>query len=298
MVMNLRRYDLNLLVVLNAVLAEGSVSLAAVRLNLTQAAVSQALERARDMFGDELMLRSGRGLAPTTRALALKAEIAEILGRIEDVIATPVFDPAQASRVFTIATSDLGELIVLADVLARLAQEAPGCQIEILPARHDYGNAIPDLLVMGAAPPAGGWLSRDLFEDRFVLIARPGHAALTGPLDAEGFARLPQAIVSPRGGGFSGPVDDALAAIGLARRVAVSLPRFGALPLVLGRSDLVAAAPRRFAELPFVRGICGMRELPFAMPRYTMRAVWHPTRDRDAAQIWLRERVSAPCAAP
>lgn len=286
--MNLRRHDLNLLVILEAVLREGSISAAARRLNLTQPAVSQALARARAMFGDPLMVRSGRGLQPTPRGVELRSELGDLLGRVGALIEGPGFDPARARRSFTIATSDLGEAIVLPAVLGRMTSAAPGCRFDIRPPRHDFGEDIPDLILMGAPPPEGPWHAQDLFEDRFVHVAAKGHPSLQGPLTAKAFAALPQALVSPRGDGDWGPVDTALAAMQLRRNVRLTITRFATLPAILAESGLVAAIPARYAALPAVRSLCDVRPLPVEVPPFTIRMVWHRTRDADPAQRWLR----------
>lgn len=298
--MNWRNYDLNLLTTLEAVLREGSISAGARRLNLTQPAVSQALGRARVMFGDPLMVRSGRGLRPTRRGAELRDELGDLLGRIAALIEGPAFDPAKARRSFTIATSDLGEAIVLPAALGRLTSMAPGCKFDIRPPRHDFGEDVPDLILMGAAPPKGSWRARDLFADRFVLMAAKGHPALKGPLTPQAFAALPQAFVSPRGDGAWGPVDAALAEIGLRRHVGLTLTRFSGLPAFLVESGLVAAVPSRYAALPAVTAVCAVRPLPVDVPPFTMRMVWHRSRDEDAAQQWLREGVlsASPQAEP
>lgn len=291
--MSLRRHDLNLLVILEAILRTGSITAAARTLNLTQPAVSQALQRARDMFGDTLLLRTGHGMVPTARGTSLRSRLPEILDRISDVLAAPEFDPRLANRTFTIATGDLGETIFLPRVLARLAAGAPKCRFEIIPARHEYSDDVPDLLLMGAAHPRGPWLSHDLFTDTFVLMARKRHPALKGRLSLKAFCALPQILVSPRGGGFAGPVDDALGKLGMERPVVMSVPRFGALPLILAESNLVAAVPERFASLPLARESCGARKLPLDVPPYTMKLIWHRSRDGDPAQMWLRQMFVA-----
>ena len=291
--MSLRRHDLNLLVILEAILREGSVSAAARRLNLTQPATSQALERARAMFGDPLMLRRGRGLVPTARGEALRDELAGVLARISGAIEGAGFDPDRAERTFTIAAGDLAEMLILPQVLPALVREAPACRFEVVPPQHDYAGDLPDVQLMGAAPTTGASLSRDLLADRFVLLARADHPALTGPLTAEAYAALPQVLVSPRGGGFSGPVDEALRASGLRRNVRLSLPRFATLPLVLAQGDLVAAVPERHARLVAAAGQCGFRDLPVEVPPFTLKLVWHPAVDRDPAGTWLRDRLGA-----
>ena len=286
--MNTRRLDLNLLRVLHAVLTEGSVSRAARVLRMSQPAVSQALQRARDAFGDALLARHGNRLLPTPRALALQPELRAVLERIGALVAPPGFDPATATRDFVLASSDLGQVLVLPPLVARIAREAPGCRVRIVPPPTDpEALAGPDMVLMGAPVPPGPLRWRALFRDRFVMIARTGHPALSGPLSAAGFAAIPQVLVSPRSEGFEGPVDAALDRLGLRRRVAVMASQFAALPPLLDQSDLVAAVPARFAALPQVRALCGQRELPFDPPGYTMHMIWPLARQTDPAVVWL-----------
>jgi DNA-binding transcriptional LysR family regulator len=292
--MNLQCFDLNLLRVVEAVLSEGSASRAAHRLRLSQPAVSQALRRARDAFGDPLLVRHGNRLLPTPRGTALRLELQAMLRRIEALLAPAEFDPSTSSREFTLASSDLGQVLVLPRLIARVAREAPLSRLKVVPppGRMDPEQA-PDLLIMGAPPPDGAFRWRVLFEDRFVLLARRDHPAMLGPLSTDSFVRLPQVLVSPRAEGFEGPVDTALQKVGLRRHVAVMLTNFMTLPMVLVDSDLVAAVPQRFAELPFVQSLCASRPLPIEAPSFTMKLVWHVARGSDPALAWLIDRFSA-----
>ena len=145
-----------------------------------------------------------------------------------------------------------------------------------------------DLSVMGTDPPDGPFRQRQLGQERFVLLARHGHPALDRGLTAEAFAALPQALVSPRGTGMVGPVDTALAALGLRRQVRLSVTRFTTLPTILAATDLIAAVPASFADRPEVRAVCGQRSLPFASPVLTWRLVWHVVHDADPGNRWLR----------
>ena len=183
---------------------------------------------------------------------------------------------------------------LLPALIATLPAEAPPCRFEILPVQQDDEDWLPDIVLMGAVP-GENWKAEDLYRDRFVLLARKGHPALDGALDLESFAAFRQALVSPRGGGFRGPVDDALAAFGIERQVTLSLPRFALLTHYLEQTELIAAVPLRFALLPAVQASCGWRELPVSVPPFTMKLVWHPTRDPDPAGQWLRSRVMACC---
>lgn len=286
--MDLRRVDLNLLLLVDALLSEGSASRAARRLHLSQPAVSQGLKRARETFGDPLLVRHGNRLLPTSRAIALRPEIRAILQRIESVLTPATFEPAIATRDFILAASDLGQVLVLPEMIERISHEAPFCRVKVLPPPANLNDVDKlDLVIMGAPVSGGPLCWRTIFEDRYVLLARNAHPALAGPLSLEDFTRLPQALVSPRAEGFEGAVDEALWRLGLRRQVVVMLHNFMTLPTILTKSDLVAAVPLHFAELPIVRKVCGYRELPLDVPRYAMKIVWHTTRSNDPALGWL-----------
>ena len=286
--MDLRRVDLNLLLLVDALLMEGTASRAARRLRLSQPAVSQGLKRAREAFGDPLLVRHGNRLLPTARAIALQSDIRAILQRIENVLTPAVFEPAQAKRDFVLASSDLGQTLVLPALIARISREAPSCRVKVVPPpAHLDALGQFDLAIMGAPITQGPVRWRTLFEDRFVLLARGGHPVLSAELRLTDFARMPQVLVSPRAQGFEGPVDAALAQTGLRRPVAVMLHNFMTLPAILADSDLIAAVPLRFAALPAVRALCGHRELPLDIPPYSMKIVWHATRSADPTLHWL-----------
>ena len=286
--MDLRRVDLNLLLLVDALLSAGSASRAAQRLRLSQPAVSQGLKRARETFGDPLLMRHGNRLLPTARAIALRPEIRAILQRIESVLTPATFEPATSTRDFVLAASDLGQVLVLPALIERISREAPSCRVKVVPPPADLHDIDKfDFAVIGAPVPGGPVCWRMLFKDRYVLLARTAHPALEGPLSLEDFTRLPQALVSPRAEGFEGAVDEALARSGLRRQVVVMLPNFMTLPTILAQTDLVAAVPLHFAELPIVRTLCGHRALPIDVPPYEMKIVWHTTRSTDPVLQWL-----------
>jgi DNA-binding transcriptional LysR family regulator len=236
-----------------------------------------------------LLERHGNRLLPTSRAIALRPEIRAILERIEGVLTPTTFDPAVAARDFVLASSDLGQMLVLPSLIAHISREAPSCRVKVVPPPAHL-DAIDqyDLAIMGAPITQGPVRFCTLFEDRFVLLARREHPVLSGPLRLEDFSRIPQALVSPRAEGFEGPVDAALARLGLRRPVAVMLHNFMTLPVILAETDLVAAVPSRFAQLPFVRASCRNRDLPLDVPSYAMKIVWHITRSSDPSLEWLR----------
>lgn len=287
--MDLRRFDLNLIRLAEAVLREGSASRAAVVLRLSQPAVSQGLRRAREVFGDPLLARHGNRLIPTPRGTALLPELRAILDQVEGLLTSGRFDPAQATRDFVIGASDLGQVLILPKLVAHVARQAPNCRIKVVPPPRDAKGAEGlDLALMGAPETAGPLRWHVLFHDHFVLMARREHPVLAGSLSMQAFLQLPQALVSPRSEGFEGPVDATLSKQRLKRRVAVMVPNFMSLLPILLESDLIAAVPQRFADLPMVRETCGHRALPVDAPGYAMKAVWPIERDADPAGRWLR----------
>jgi DNA-binding transcriptional LysR family regulator len=297
--MNLRSLDLNLLVILDALLREGGVTAAAMRLNLTQPAVSIALNRARQLFGDPLLVRSGAGMRPTPLAEALAPRLADALAEVAALFAGRVFDPATAKRDFLLVTSDLAELLVLPGLVGRLRVAAPAVDltfrsVESVPvASTEAREGRLDLTIGGMPAPAAPFRNAVLFKDDFVILARADHPVFARDLTAEGFADLPQALVSPQGRGSIGPIDRALAGLGLSRRIALSLTRFAALPAILSDSDLVACVPRALAALPTFAGPVRARPLPFPSPGYALRMIWHQRHDADPAHQWLRSMVQA-----
>mgnify|MGYP002777740547 FL=1 len=298
--MDPRRLDIPLLVALQAVLREGSVTAAAARLHRTQPAVSAALARARALFGDPLLVRSGARLVPTERARALAPRIDAALAGVAGLLAPEGFDPARAERRFLATANDLSEMLLLPALAAAVAAAGPGLSLvlrssEALPAGGPEGmEGRMDLVYAGVGLPAP-YVTRVLFEEGFVVIARPGHPAFARPPSAEGFAALPQVLVAPRGDGGGGPIDEALARRGLRRRVAVVVTRFAALPAMLAASDLVACVPSRFAAL--AGGAVEAHPLPFDGPRFLMRLGWHRRHEGDPGHRWLRGAALAAAGA-
>lgn len=287
--MKLRNFDLNLLVIVEVVLTELSITRAAKRLNLSQPAVSQAMARARDVFGDELLAREGSSAVLTPLARRLLPQLKEFCSKAEGLVAQPAFDPATAQLEFTICANDLSEALILPPLISRVAIASPGSRVLVRGPEPYLVNAAIDLAVIGAPVPRGPFLSRDLYEDHFVVIARPDHPAMNDRISPEDFAALPQALVSPTGQGMVGPVDIALECLGLSRRIALSVTRFTTLPQIVASTDLIAAVPSRFAmQSSEIQAHCRVWPLPFESPRFTMRMVWHRMHDTDPAHQWLR----------
>ncbi|MCS0611217.1 LysR family transcriptional regulator [Massilia kyonggiensis] len=295
--MDIKKLDFNLLVTLDALLAERSVSRAAQRLNLSQPALSAQLARLREMLGDPLFVPSHRGMTPTPLALGLQAPLAAALAQLRDVVTSArAFDPARDEFTLHVACSDYVQSALLLDFTLVLRREAPGLRIALraadsarLEAQMEKGEV--DLAVLTPEGIAESLRSRPLFEERYVFIARRGHPALRRPLDTQRFCELEHVMVSPRGGSFTTPVDEVLDAQGLRRRVVVSASTFHSVLDLAERSDLVALVPARLVE----RRPNRLRVLapPLPVPGFAIHMAWHDRNHRDAAQRWVRERLVA-----
>lgn len=289
--MNISTFDLNLLRVLDALLRERNVSRAAERLSLSQPAVSNALNRLRELLGDPLLVRVGRSMQPTPRALALEAPIRTALAQIEQsLVAGEAFDPARSRQRFSIAVTDYVELICMTRLLERLAVLAPGVQIAIshlspsLPAEAlDKGELDLVLGRFQGIPPR--FASRRWMSETLRLTARRDHPLLQGQPDLEGFLRLRHLWV--HGGQTKGMVDLWLAERGLSRQILYTTPNYLQAAHIVAGSDLVAVLPTQLAHY-FARLLpLALHELPFAVGPFHLDVVSVQARERDAALQWL-----------
>ncbi|WP_043263467.1 LysR family transcriptional regulator [Streptomyces sp. CT34] len=293
--------DLNLLIALDALLEEESVTAAADRLGLSGPAMSRALGRIRRTIGDPVLVRSGRHMVPTPRALEIKADVRRLVEEAHGVL-TPSApaDPAELARVFTIAASDLFVTAVGPALVARAAQEAPRVVLRFL------GESHIDLPVLrdGAADLEFGSVAgrepeirtEEVFADRGVAVVREGHPLTTVNVTARRFADAAHINFSRRGR-LTGPIDAALAELGLHRRVIATVPTFAASLLMVRDGDAVGMALERIAAAT-VRGL-GLRALPIplSLPPVSMSMAWHPRQDADAGHAWLRGLVRRTVAA-
>jgi DNA-binding transcriptional LysR family regulator len=237
---DLRRVDLNLLVVFQVLLAERHVGRAAQRLGLTQSAASHALRRLREQFSDPLFVRHPKGIEPTSRALSLAPAIADILGRAHSLIASPKFDPNLA-RSFTVATIDLTLPTIIVPLIEHLRRVAPQINLRVVPLVREYVAAAfdrqeVDMAILNFPNPPKRLAQMPVLKDRYIGIARRGHPGLKRKsLTPKDYAALPHLLFSPRGDP-KGIVDEPLARLGgMRRRVAITIPHISAVPPIVAR---------------------------------------------------------------
>lgn len=290
---NLAGIDLNLLVILDAVLAERSVTRAAARVGLSQPAMSNALARLRALLDDPLLVRAGSAMEPTPRALELAAPIHQALESIRRTLApAPSFDPRSSSHVFRFCSADDLELTLLPRLLEQLKRKAPGIDIEM---RRVAGRAEEDLrtgridLYLGVWPSIPPALERHLLrQETFACIARKGHPLIRSRLTLEDFVSVGHVLVAPSGRPGS-VIDTALSDQGLGRRVVLRTPHFSIAPLVVARSDLIATLPRAvamaFAEVLPLR----VYAPPLDTPGFPVHMVWHPRTHEQPPHRWMRQ---------
>jgi DNA-binding transcriptional LysR family regulator len=297
---DLRRADLNLLLVFQVLLAERHVGRAAERLALTQSAASHALGRLRDMFENPLFVRHPKGVEPTARALALAPAIDDILNRAQSLLASPVLNPALAYS-FTIATIDLTVPTIIVPLIEHLRRVAPAIDLRVVPLVREHVVAAfdrqeIDMAILNFPDPPKRIARLPVLKDRYVGIARRGHPGLKGrSLTAKAYAALPHLLFSPRGDA-KGIVDEPLAqASGLRRRVVMTIPHISAVPLIVARTDLVAVIAERIARLYASEYDLMLFDPPVDLPEFTINVLISAARAGDPALQWLQQQVMQVC---
>lgn len=286
-------FDLNLLRALDALLTDSSVSSAARRVGVTQSAMSRSLRRLRELLGDELLVRTSRGMHPTARALALQPQVSDLLRRIAALVSTPAFEPAASERTFRILTAELGYVLVVASLLERIRREAPLMNLDLVPVDRGIAAVEAGSLDMYVGPRTGssvGLVYQPLYEDDFACLVAEANPVRR--LTLSRFTTMPHVLVAPTGRPGS-PVDSALQAIGKQRRVAFRTPSFLSVPSALEGSPYITTLPRRLAEFFRDRHRLRILELPLKVDPISVCAVWHEVYRSDPAHAWFRQLVLA-----
>ncbi|WP_426205583.1 LysR family transcriptional regulator [Pseudomonas sp. TWP3-1] len=291
---DLRRIDLNLLVILDALLSEQHVTRAAERLHLSQPAVSHALARLRDLLGDPLLVRAGATLAPTARALELVAPLAEALAQVQSLLVPNSFDPASARRTFRVAMSDYGAAIILPGLIRTLRREAPGIDLQISHASREGmldGVLTGDIdLAAGVFPELPNELrSTPLFEEHYVCLLDRQSLPADGQLDLPTYLSRPHVLLEMRGSGTP-EIERALTALRERRRVAISLPHWSVAPQFISGTDLILTVASR-ALNDIDRESLIVVPPPFEIAPFTFVLAWHKRRGGDQALNWLNQRI-------
>ena len=295
---NFRNFDLNLLLVLDGVLREGTLSNGAKALNVSQPTISSSLAKLREILQDELFVRSGNGMQPTPRALALREPVQRVLAVVKwEILDTGRFDPTTEIRPYTIATSDIGETLLLPRVVARLAQDAPRVNLRcmVVGPRH-----LEDALEVGEVDLAIGYfpdlarpttMQQTLFTHGFACLARTGHPLIKNGVTLEAFLEAHHVVVTLEGSSQE-LFEDALAKRGLERRCVLRIPHVMSVPFVVAGTDLIGTVPRSVAA--FFSGLVNLQVLdpPIDVPDFAIKQYWHRRFHHDARLIWLRTMMS------
>jgi DNA-binding transcriptional LysR family regulator len=292
---DLAQLNLNLLLSLEALLAETNVTRAARRLGVTQPTMSRALRRLREELGDALLVRSGQGFVRTPRGERIHASLRDGLQALRRALGTPAFDPATARHTVALAAQDVVGVFLLPALLRRIGVEAPGLSLDVQPLRTSEvasqleGGAL-DLAIGVHFPDVPGLCRRLLFRDGWVCLARRDHPSLRGGLDVETFLRVPHALASPEGDGV-GVVDRALAVEGRKRRVAYRTRYFIGAALAVAQTDVLLTLPARAGHELARRLDLAAHPPPLALPALDVTALWHARLDLDPLQAWVRDAL-------
>jgi DNA-binding transcriptional LysR family regulator len=306
---NFRTLDLNLLRVFDQVMAERNLTRAARNLAMTQPAVSNALNRLRDAVGDKLVARSGYGVEPTPRALALWPAIADALRQMEASLAPGEFVASEAATTFVLGMADATAAELVPGLVEIIERDAPGVSMRVLPLTTrdprrllDEGHMdlaagfFPLVLADLTAQSQGGGMApfdhQRLFAGEYVCVMRKGHPLASGPLTVKRYCAARHLLVSFSGRPY-GMVDEALASLGRKRRVVITANQFFTAGRVVAGSDLLTVLPRHFVNITGMAHEFVLRDLPFDVPPVLVDSLWHRRQGQRSDHAWLRLAVAA-----
>jgi len=293
---DLKNVDLNLLVVFHRLLQQRSVSGAAQTLELSQPAVSNALRRLRLLFDDELFVRTNQGMQPTALAMHLAEPVTQALNTIEKALSTPNnFLPAQSQRQFTLAMTDLGEIVLLPSLLKLLENEAPKTTLSTV---RDTDNGLSEAMQAGQVDLAigllpqltTGFFQQRLFTQRYVCLFKKGHEFDQTPPNRARYFAADHALVVSGGTGHT-EINEIIDKGAQKRKIRLYVPHFVALGHILSTSNMVATVPEYYAihcAKPFGLKYCA---LPFPLPRFNINMFWHARFHKEPDNQWLRQQI-------
>jgi DNA-binding transcriptional LysR family regulator len=306
---NFRTLDLNLLRVFDQVMAERNLTRAARNLAMTQPAVSNALNRLRESLGDKLVVRSGYGVEPTPRAMALWPAISDALRRMELSLSPGDFVASEATNTFVLAMADATAAELMPGLVEIIERDAPGVSMRVLPLttrdpRRLLDDGQMDLAVgffpavladLTAQAQAGGMAPFDhqrLFAGEYVCVMREGHPLARGPMTLNRYCNAHHMLVSFSGRPF-GFIDEALASLGRKRRIVLTVNQFFTAGRVVAGSDLLTVLPRHFVKVTGMGEGLVLRDLPFEVPPVHGDSLWHMRQGQRSEHAWLRLAVAA-----
>lgn len=295
MTINLRKIDLNLLVIFEALYATGNTSRAAERLGMSQPAVSNALNRLRDLIGDPLFTRTPRGIKPTSKARELIQPVRESLGVISrQLTSNDTIDLSTYKRLFRIIIIDVLEPIIMPSIVRTITTQAPGIAIECVQGTarfaEDIKEGVIDLACFAFPVDTTDIVVKAILPIDLVVVSRRDHPAIKKPLDMETFGRLPQIAAGRELRGLTG-VDKATVAKGITRHTPYMVAKIWSMPPMIERTDLIGMLPRRFAEEIAGNFDLDIHELPVEMPDQHIYMLWHVNSEHDPGHKWLREAM-------
>jgi len=292
--MDLKNIDLNLLVIFQQLLQERRVSAVAANLGLSQPTVSNALNRLRQQLGDDLFLRTSRGMEPTAFAMQLAEPISYALSAIHETLNQRTrFEPTNSERQFMVGMNDIGEIYFLPKLMKILADIAPGVSLSTI---RTTGANLAEAMESGRIDLAIGWLphlksgffQRRLFVQEHVCLFRSGHAFdKNAPLTIEEFEAAEHVVVSSVGTGHA-TVDGYIEKLGVKRRAVLTVPHFVAVGHILANTDMIATVPERFARHCLTPFNLKFVTLPLKLPEVGVNLFWHSRFHKDSGNQWLR----------
>ncbi len=306
---NFRTLDLNLLRVFDEVMTERNLTRAARNLAMTQPAVSNALNRLRDSVGDKLVVRSGYGIEPTPRALALWPAISDALRQMEASLSPGDFTASEAANTFVLAMADATAAEIVPGLVEIIERDAPGVSMRVLPLTTrdprgllDEGEmdlaigffpaVLADLTAQAQAGNMAAFDHQRLFNGEYVCVMRKDHPLAKGPMTIKRYTQAHHLLVSFSGRPF-GFVDEALASLGHKRRIVLTVNQFFTAGRVVATSDLLSVLPRHFVRVTGMADEFVMRDLPFEVSPVHVDSLWHRRQGQRSDHAWLRLAVAA-----
>jgi len=304
---NFRTFDLNLLRVFDEVMAERSLTRAARNLSLTQPAVSNALRRLRQTLDDDLVQRSGQGMAATPRALAIWPAVQEALQLLQASLSPSAFVPATANSVFVLAMADATAAELIPGLVDTLEREAPGVSLRVVPlttrdprkmlheevcdlALGHFPAVLADLTARAQTGASVTFSHQRLYDGEYVCVMRAGHPLAKGPLSLNRFCAARHMLVSFSGRPF-GFIDESLASLGRQRQVVLTVNQFFTAGRVVATSNLLTVLPRHFVSVTGIAEQLVLRPLPFDVLPVHVDALWHRRNQQQSGHLWLRQAV-------